>query len=281
MTGRTTRLSASHTSTHSSGTATNLFRRGANWLRRTLLVAVACAVVNACTSSARADVLFYEDFQGYNSFPNQQPEGYPSNQGLPLQSEGAKEYWYGGRFQDSDNASINNALGVQKNGGGSNNTHVGLVSDDVGMLFHLSTVGLTSASLSFDWRTLWTASYDRLRVGIFVGDLNFGNSRFQDFFASSNENFFWGPGWTQILAGNSDAWHHALAALPLGKANVWVAFWQDGAYCSYGLVDNIKVDCTGPNVPEPSTWVMAVCGAVGCGVWHRRGKKSSAAVKIL
>jgi hypothetical protein len=257
MTSRTTRRPASFTPAFSS-------------TFRTLLGVVACAAILVSTAPARADVLFYEDFQGYNSFPNQQPDGFPSNQGLPLQSEGAKEYWYGARFQGSDKPSINDALGVQKNGGGTNNTHVGLISDDNGILFHMSTLGLASASLNFDWRTLWTASYDRLRVGIFVGNLNFGNSRFHDFFADSNENFFWSPGWTQILAGNSDAWHHAVAALPLGKADIWVAFWHDGAYCSYGLVDNIKVDCTGPNVPEPSTWAMAIVGGVACGAARLR-----------
>lgn len=224
--------------------------------------------------SARGDVLFFEDFEGYNSFPSQVPSGDYVNQGLALQSEGANQYWYGGRFQ-TGSGTIDSDLAVQKFGGGSNNTHTGRAEDDAGMLFNISTVGLQAASLSFDWRTFLAETNDRFRVGYFVGNLNFGSSRYYDFNAAFGSGWF-GSSWTQILgASASNSWNHVSAALPLGQPSVWVAFWLDDGEGDYGKFDNILVQGTPINVPEPSTIALATLGGAAAMTYRLRRRRST------
>jgi hypothetical protein len=142
----------------------------------------ACAIIAvllflgfvARPAEAQPITLFWEDFDGYSSFPNQNPVGDPINSGIPKISEGAKEIWYGGRFETPDNGTIDSDLGVQQFGGGSNSTHVGRFADDAGLLFNISTLGLQDVKLNFDYRTFLAESTDRLVAGYFLGNLNLG-----------------------------------------------------------------------------------------------------------
>ncbi|MGD9723019.1 MAG: PEP-CTERM sorting domain-containing protein [Pirellulales bacterium] len=229
----------------------------------------ALAIASEC-SRAHGDILFSEDFDGYTSFPSQIPSGDFVNPGLPLQSEGADEYWYGGRFE-SGGGTIDSDLAVQKIGGGSNSTRTGRVEDDAGILFNISTVGLDSASLSFDWRTFLAETGDRLKVGYYVGTLNFGSDRYEDFYANFGSSW-WSNNWTQLLSASaSNSWHSEVFALPLGQPSVWVAFWLDNGEGDYGKIDSIVVQGTHP-IPEPSSFVIAGMGIALCGVmaWRRR-----------
>ncbi len=224
---------------------------------------------------ASAAILFHENFEGYTSFPGTDSNGNAINPGLPLQSEGAAEKWYGGRFEVPDSGTIDSDLAVNRFGGGSNNTHVGRAADEAGMLFKISTVGLTTATLSFDWKFFSSENWDSLKVGYYVGDINFGASRYYDFVADSFfnplpnspdvNNEGWTTRWTQLMAGNQNTdWQHQQFSLPVGKQTVWIALWLNGNECDYGKIDNVTVTGNIP-VPEPTSLLMAAIGVGLCG----------------
>jgi hypothetical protein len=243
-------------------------------LRATLLPAVLLLTLFG-GAPATAASLFYEDFEGFSSFPDTDNNGHQINPGLPLQAEGATEKWYGGRFEWPDNGTIDSDLAVNRFGGGSNNTHVGRAEDEAGMLFKVSTTGLTTATLSFDWKFFSSENWDSLKVGYYVGEINFGASRYYDFVADSFfnplpntpdvNNEGWTTRWTQLMAGNENSnWQHEQFALPVGQQTVWIALWLNGNECDYGKFDNVCVTGNIP-VPEPASVLMAAVGAGLCG----------------
>ena len=236
---------------------------------RNILLATA-VMFFAGISSARAATLFWEDFEGYTSFPDQNPSGDYINKGLALVSEGAKETWYGGRFQSGSSSSINSDLAIQKFGGGTNNTHTGRAGDDAGMLFKVNTVGMSSVTLDFDWRTFQTESGDYLRVGYYAGSVSFTGDedsitdRFHDFQSGT-------PTWSNFTAlgsMNSSTWAHKTYSLPVGQSSVWVAFWLDDGNSDFGKFDNILVTGTTPtgadvpSIPLPAAYAagLAIMG---------------------
>jgi hypothetical protein len=231
--------------------------------------------IYACACpSASAAVLFSEDFDGYTKFPDEHPAGDPVNFGLPEISEGADEVWYGGRFQTPDSGTIPQDIAVQQVGGSPNNTPVGRMEDDAALMFNVSTLGYTSASLDFDWR-LFNATGDTLRAGYFVGTIT-------GWAADRTQNFLnqWGS-WTEVATKTNSTWSHVSTALPGNKVSIWVAFWLDNGEGNFGKIDNVVV-VSGQQVPEPATFVLAGFGiaAVGCvAVQRRRARKGSAAVR--
>ncbi len=234
---------------------------------------------------ATAETLFWEDFDGYTYFPSQAPSNDFINPGIPKISEGADEFWYAGRFEYFDNGTINQDIAVQKCGDytGSNchlgspgnNTPVGRVEDEAGILFRIDS-GYTDIMLSFEWRTFSAGTNDRFVAGYYVGDdLGFdtGANRFRDFitddFGGNNaaaENW-WNTEWTEIVRDKSGTFQTVNVALPEDEV-IWVAFWLDNGEGDYGKLDNVHV--TGTLIPEPTTALLLLAGLTGLGVRRRR-----------
>lgn len=215
------------------------------------------------TASADAATLFHEDFDGYTSFPAQDPAGDPINPGLPDIGEGADRHWYGIRFETpTSGGALDGDLAVQKLGGGTNLTPVGRVEDEAGIAFQINTVGFTTATLDFDWRTFLVSGSDRLRAGYFVGNIPaFATS---DYFDARGTAYAW-PSWTALLSGKSDSFHHATYELPTGAASLWVVFWLDNGEGDYGKLDNINVTA----VPEPPAILLAGLASALCATTRR------------
>ncbi len=221
-------------------------------LGRTALGLGCAASLVLSAASASAVTLFSEDFDGYTSFPDEHPANDFTNAGLPMISEGADEKWYGIRFQTPDGGTINQDLAVQQFGGGSNSTPVGRMEDEAGLVFEISTLGMVSTSLSFDWRTFSASGADRLRAGYYVGDIPAFNSG--DFLVATSGTYAW-SNWIEFTldpaSGQTTTWQFEGFALPSGVANVHVAFWLDNGEGDFGKIDNIAVNAT--VIPEPST----------------------------
>ena len=243
----------------------------------------------SAASDAQAVTLFSENFQGYTSFPNSIPAGDPVNAGIAKLSEGAQQTWYGARFEDTSSgnntlSSINNDLAIQGNGGGTNTSHTGRAEDDAGMLFKISTVGYTSVTLSFDWRTFLAETSDRFVVGVHYGSIadfgsdfggpacdgNGNNGCFADLRTGANSWTATGA-WTELLrASASNSWSSQSYALTAGQSEVWVALWLDNGEGDYGKFDNVLVTAT--PVPEADTYAMMLAGLglVGYSVSRRK-----------
>lgn len=251
----------------------------------------------AASVNAQAITLFDEDFEGYTSFPNQIPRNDYVNAGISKISEGASEVWYGARFE-SGSGTIDSDFATQKYGGGSNPSHTGRVEDDAGQLFKIDTTGLTSVTLSFDWRTFLADSGDRIVVGYHVGAINgFGTCNgngevgcFADLTASSLTPLPWYTtesgttltgNWNPLLrASASNSWIHQSYTLMLASnaPEVWVAFWMDGEEGNYFKFDNVRV--TASPIPEVETWAMMLAGVCLVSLRLRRKSRSTHVIKV-
>ena len=150
-------------------------------------------VLLACATSSQAVTLLSETFDNvngpfyysacdpYNSCYHTIRAGVPTTTNMvPADATGpvtgADNNWYAGVFEHDDNGYVDTDVGVQEIGGNGNNTHVGMVKDDSGLLIKLDTTGLTNVKLSFDWRTFKANNPDRFVAGYFVGDLTAGKT---------------------------------------------------------------------------------------------------------
>jgi len=231
---------------------------------RRVLAALSATLVFSTASMAGAATIFHEDFDGYTSFPDEDPSqiGILYNIGLPLVSEGADEKWYGVRFHDPDGGSIDDDLAVQAEGNSTpvNDTPVGRFEDDAGLVFHVSTLLHVDVVLDFDWRTAFAETDDRLRVGYFVGEIpDFASS---DYLDARTGSFVW-SNWTELLSNRGNPWHTESFALPEDEADVWVAFWLDNGGGDRGNIDNITVSAT--LVPEPAAAALLGLGIAALG----------------
>lgn len=248
----------------------------------------------AGTSSAQAaNILFNETFEGvdtgyYNAYcgwgcTHSIQTGVPiANGGTDI--TGADENWYGARFEYPDGGRIDQDIGVQEFGGNSNQTHVGLVEDDAGLMFKINTTGYENITLSFDWRTFVAGSRDRFVAGYFVGDLLNGvseeqpGSRTYDLRNAAHGGTDASYNWTQTDGSNSGNWNELLRgtrsndwtsetfslSLASDQTEVWVAFWLDNGEGDIGKFDNVLV--TGdliPAVPVPAAVWLFGSGLIG------------------
>jgi len=225
---------------------------------------------------AGADTLFWEDFNGYHYFPAQDPLLDWVNPGVPLQSEGANEEWFGGRFMTPDSACVPGStidcdLAVQQFGNVTTNpTPVGRFEDEAGLLFRVDTANYEDVLLEFDWRTFSATSGDMVVVGYFVGDipeLLFNGDKTADL---TGGPYDW-TNWVQLdsLAANT-AFSSESYALPTDAGIVWVAFWMNDGEGDYGKIDNVLV--TGNYIPEPSTALLLASGLIVLGAHRRRSR---------
>ncbi len=264
----------------------------------------AAALLALQAAAAPAAVLFFEDFEGYSSFPTVVntftvpvgglPQGGTVqeriNPGKPRLDEGAKEKWYGARFEDSGNtaSSINDDLAVQNYGSinrpddpNANYTHVGRFEDDAGLVFKVSTLGFTDVNLSFGWRTYQVESTDVVRVGYRTADPGFGTC---DGNGSSGcfADLRTGAGaWTSWNAftlsdpspkGNSNNWMLENFLIPANQPEIWVAFWLDNGEGDIGKIDNVLMSATPVSaVPLPGALWLLASGFLGLLGVARRG----------
>lgn len=257
------------------------------------LAAVFALPVQAVTTTT----LFSETFDNVNVFPGTHwRSGDPQWFGVPTSTTaGSDEDWYGARFEQPNNGSIAQDVGVQKIGGGSpyNGTPVGLVEDDAGLMFRLDTTGYTNVTLSFDWRTFSAYSNDRFVVGYFVGDLDAGHPygfaadrtidlRNTVHGGPADGDWNWNPvgngnqgnegAWIELLRGNpTNYWQAETFGLTLAsdQAEVWVAFWLDNGEDDFGKFDNVTVTAT--VIPVPAAVWLFGSGLLGLvGVARRR-----------
>lgn len=236
------------------------------------------AALLAAAVPAAADTLFWEDFDGYTSFPKQDPIGDHINPGVPLQSEGADELWYGARFQAADSYCIPSGtvdcdLAVQQYGNLTTNpTPVGRFEDDAGILFSVDTSGYQDVTLDFDWRTFSATSGDMLVVGYFMGDIPtsaFAPNMTADF---SSGPYAW-TNWVELDRQNAhSSFSSETFALPDDVGPIWVAFWIDDGEGDYGKVDNVHVSAT--LIPEPASGLMLLLGLAGLSA-RRRARRTS------
>jgi PEP-CTERM motif len=247
-----------------------------NNLVRTLVVLAAFATCLLACAPANAVSLFHEDFDGYTKFPDEHPSNDFNNAGLPQISEGADALWYGGRFETPDSGNIQQDLAVQQFGGSPNNTPVGRMEDDAGLLFNISTAGFFNVVLEFDWRMFSGGTGDLGRVGYYVGPITgFAGDRTKNMIGEWDN-------WTELATQNSNSWSNNVQfTLPGGQSSLWVAFWLDDGEGDFLKIDNI--DVTGQLVPEPTTFVLAGIGgiAIGCVAFRRRRARNSAAARAL
>jgi hypothetical protein len=233
---------------------------------------------------ASALTLFSEDFDGYTSFPNQNPSGDYVNLGLPKVSEGADETWYGVRFEqtgcsgpcigDGTASGIDADLFIQQYGdsfdgqSGINNTPVGRFEDDAGLILQISTVGFLDAQLDFDWRTFDTGSGDLVKVGYYASasPISFTSYNGGGYLDARTGTYRW-SNWTQLMSdGQQGTFEHETFALPDGVAYLYVAFWMDDGEQDFGKIDNVVVSA----IPEPGTLALLAIALAGVGAARRR-----------
>lgn len=223
-------------------------QRGCVFARSGLLVAV-IALGSLAGSAAQAITLFSETFDQASGFPLLGDQKF----GVPVPPDADEPGWNAARFENlfvDPTADV----GLQEFGGGGNPTPVGLVEDDAGLYFEISTIGLTDVVLEFDWRTFSATGGDRFRAGYIVGsspvlDPGTGAADFRSgALAWSN--------WTQLVEGKDTTFNHESFLLPSGQANVIIGFWLDNGEDDFGKFDNVVVTA----VPEPTTAVLVASG---------------------
>jgi hypothetical protein len=192
------------------------------------------------------------------------------NNGRPKISEGADATWYGVRFEGDGGtaSSINDDLFVQKCGdftgfdcpsasGSGNKTPVARFEDDAGIVLQVSTVGYTSVTLDFDWRTFQAETTDRLKVGYITTATPISFTTFDGGgFADLRTGAYAWTNWTQLMSASATSPFQSAPTfnLPTGAVYLYVAFWLDDGENDHGKIDNVHIQ--GVAVPEPAALLL-------------------------
>ena len=258
---------------------------------RCIGIAAAAIFVSPTVTQAAAVELFKETFDNidFTGVVSSDPRrfGVPTTTGQSDSNTAtigtADRDWYAARIERHDDGNPYQDVGVQKFGGSTNATPVGIAEDDAGLLARISTLGYTGITLSFDWRTFSANSGDELVVGYFVGDLlgtvpgslQSTSTRSLDLRTTADGGmdggWNWTAGWTELLRdGPSDSFTHEMFNLTGAdnQANVWLAFWLDNGEGDFAKIDNIIV--TGLVVPLPAPLVLLISGLAGIALLRRR-----------
>ena len=230
---------------------------------KSLVVIMAVVASGAIAPGAMAkDVqLFFEDFEGVTGpfFGTT-----PTARGLPLESDGAKEKWFGGTFENPDNGTLDQDLAVQIVDVAGNPSKVASADDDRGFLFKISTTGLKDVMLMFDWRNFEGAASDQFVASYFVGEIA-GLSdadRFEDLQVMQANGDF-----VQLMQDHSASWQSAMFNLPEDTAVIYVALWSDSRDGDFVQFDNVKVDANYIMTPIPlpaAAWMgLTLLGGLG------------------
>jgi hypothetical protein len=250
--------------------------RNCTHIHKVILILAGGMLAIIPTSNSAAATLFNETFEGYTSFPTENPPGYNPpdmvNLGIPEISEGASEFWYGVRFGGSGPIEPN--LVVQEFGGYANQSHVARFAHDTGIVLRIDTTGYTDVNLSFLWRMFEADSPDRFTVGYHLGDdLGFSTSGTNRYLNLTSGAGAWSAGWTQLLSGNAGVnWSSRTSVLPSDAGPIYVAFWLNDGHDDYGKLDNILITANPISVPEPTTVALGLLGVVTL-VSRRRFKR--------
>jgi hypothetical protein len=269
------------------------------WTRHVILVLLlgGLIVLPAAVCSAGSIVVVDEDFDGYTMFPNIKPVSSNDhvNLGVPLVVEGADSpLWLAARFEAGGNVagakSINNDVGVQREGApGINDTPVGRVGDNAGLILRLDLTGLVDVTLDFDWRTYLSevADGDKFVVAYYKGDgtafqpegLGTPNNTY-DYFndpqLGNGSETWYNDNWVELLRdGPDNNFTHETFALP-GDDIVYLAFWNDDddTEVDYAKIDNVLIMADPkPNendIPEPGSLMLLILGVAACSMAARR-----------
>lgn len=262
---------------------------------------VAAISLLSASPAQAATILFHETFEGVDTgYYNASCGSHCTHSiqtGVPTAGggsgiNGADEDWYGARFEYPDGGHIHQDVGVQEYGGNSNSTHVGLIEDDAGLMFKVSTIGYENITLSFDWRTFVAGSSDKFVVGYYIGDVTAGlseefpGSRTYDLRNASHGGADGPWNWNPINSGNTGDWVELMRAhrsndwssenftLDIAANNqseIWIAFWLDNGEHDIGKFDNVVVmgDPSAP-VPVPAALWLFASGLLGLGAIGRR-----------
>ena len=210
----------------------------------------------------QVNAIFCEDFEGYPTTSSTFP-------GIPQVANGAANTWYGGRFEPWNGGTIHQDVVVRYLPTTfPDQQHYARFEDEAGILLNISTLGLTDVTLQFDWLTHLVGVTDLLRVGYFVGTIDFvtdtpDGSPYEDLVHRFvTDGPAWGS-WTELAALHGpSAW--ATEALNLSSAvdnqsSVWIAFWMDDGEGDFGKIDNVLITA----IPEPSTALLVGLGLLG------------------
>jgi hypothetical protein len=262
------------------------------------LLAVALVAANFSVAQAGLIVLVDETFNGYTEFPDEKPKNDPVNLGVPTVAKGANSpLWLAARFEYFDDDPLRKDVGVQRFGSLNNLTPVGRAGDDAGLVLRLDLTDLVDVTLDFDWRTFSADSRDKFVVAYYQGD----GTEFQpEGLGDPNGYYDWyndpelGGGvmdlddgaanswyeenWVELLrASPRDTFKHQQYVLPSGSV-LYLAFWLDNGDGDFAKIDNILIMANPREIPipEPSTWALALLGALGlcAAARRRRGNRS-------